>query len=180
MRRLDHPLGRIFRALQIAGAAALMVFTGCAGYMLGPTGGAVAGGRSISVQFFANKTTEPRLVEAVNAAIRKRIQQDGTLRLETSGAGDIVLSGEITQFERSAISFVPRDIVTVQDYTLRLRAHVRAAERSTGKAVLDRDILGRTSIRVGQDLVSSERQVVPLAATDLADRIVSALVDGAW
>ena len=167
-------------ALVLATLAAVLVVTGCAGYKLGPTNGAVAGGRSVTVNFFHNKTPEPRLIESVNGALRKRIQQDGTLRLDTAGNGDVVINGEITGFERSGISFIPTDIATVQDYTLRLIAHVKATDRHTGKVLLDRAVSGKTSIRIRQDLVSTERQVVPLAAADLADRIVSLLVDGTW
>lgn len=172
-------IGRRF-AFVFASVAAVFVLAGCAGYKLGPTNGAVAGGRSVTVNFFANKTQEPRLIEAVNGALRRRIQQDGTLRLDTTGGGDIVLTGEITAFERSGISFNPSDIATVQDYTLRLITRVKATDRATGKVVLDNVVSGKTSIRIRQDLVSTERQVVPLAAADLADRIVSLLVDGAW
>ena len=160
--------------------AALIAVTGCAGYRLGPTNGAAAGGRSISINFFQNQTPEPRLVEAVNGALRKRVQQDGALRLDTSGAGDYVVNGQITNFERSALSFNPGDIATAQDYSLQLTAHVTVTERGTGRAVLDRVFSGRTSIRAGQNLGNVERQVVPLAASDLAGRIVSALVDGSW
>ena len=161
-------------------AAAVFALTGCAGYKLGPTNGAVAGGRSVTVNFFQNKTQEPRLIEAINGALRKRLQQDGTLRLDTTGGGDIVLTGEITAFERSGISFNPNDIATVQDYTLRLITQVKAIERASGKVVFDQAVTGKTSIRIRQDLVSTERQVVPLAAADLANRVVSLLVDGGW
>ena len=180
LRYLPSRLNRHRFALVFASVAAVFVLAGCAGYKLGPTNGAVAGGRSVTVNFFHNQTQEPRLIEAVNGALRKRIQQDGTLRLDTTGGGDIVLTGEITTFERSGISFNPSDIATVQDYTLRLITHVTATERGTGKVVLDKMVIGKTSIRIRQDLVSTERQVVPLAAADLADRIVSLLVDGAW
>ena len=173
------------RVSEYAGALALVIVTvitlaGCAGYKLGPTNGAVAGGRSITVNFFQNKTPEPRLVEAVNGAIRKRIQQDGTLRLDTAGSGDVVLTGEIIRFERSAISFNPNDIATAQDYTLRLIARVTATERGSGKVLLEKEFSGRTSIRAGQNLSNVERQVVPLAASDMAGRIVSALAEGGW
>lgn len=173
------------RAKALAGAlalafAAMLTFTGCAGYKLGPTNGAVAGGRSVTVNFFHNKTPEPRLVEAVNGAIRKRLQQDGTLRLDTSGSGDVVLTGEIVGFERSAISFNPNDIATAQDYTLRLIARVTATERGTGRVLLEKEFSGRTSIRAGSNLPNVERQTVPLAASDMAGRIVSALAEGGW
>ena len=40
--------------------------------------------------------------------------------------------------------------------------------------------VGRTTLRVGSDLTSSERQAIPLAAEDLARHVTSLLVDGEW
>jgi hypothetical protein len=153
---------------------------GCGGYKLGPTSGIAAGSRSIQVNFFQNKTLEPRLVESINNALRKNLQQEGTYRLATDNNGDIIVNGTITDFKRSAVGFQPADILTVRDYLIFLTVHVRATERLTGKVVLDRESYGRTTIRVGADLASAEREAVPMLADDLAKRVTSMLVDGAW
>jgi hypothetical protein len=166
-------------ALMTLGCAALLM-AGCAGYRLGPTNGMVAGEKSIQVNFFQNKTTEPRLLEAVNSAFRKKLQQDGTFRLNTSGDADIIVSGEITRFDRSGLTFQPGDIITVRDYNLALTVRLKATERATGKVLLDTPIIGHTTIRVGNDLVSAERQAVPMLAEDLARNAAGALVDGKW
>jgi hypothetical protein len=41
-------------------------------------------------------------------------------------------------------------------------------------------VSGRTTLRAGPDLTSSERQAIPLAAADLARHVTSLLVDGEW
>ena len=52
---------------------------GCAGYHAGPTGGRIAGERSVQVQFFENETFESQyLVTAVNRALKREFQKDGT------------------------------------------------------------------------------------------------------
>lgn len=153
---------------------------GCAGYKLGPTNGAHAGDRSVQVAFFENKTTEPRLVAPLNSALRKAIQKDGTYRLNTRDDGDLVVSGTITGFTRSGVSFQPGDVITVRDYILRMTAQVKVTERTSGKVLMDKEVTGKTTIRVGADLGSAERQAVPLLAEDLAHRATSMLVDGTW
>ena len=158
----------------------LILLSGCAGYHLGPTGGAKAGARSVQVNFFQNKTPEPRLVTSLNAALRQHLVQDGTFKLDTHEQGDLVINGEITQFKRSGVSFLPGDVVTARDYNLILTAQIKVTERGTGKVVLDRLITGRTTIRVGNDLPSAERQAVPLLADDLARNATALLVDGTW
>ena len=53
-----------------------LALTGCAGYKLGPSNGAVAGGKSVQVMPFSNQTMEPRLGEAATAQLRKELQRD--------------------------------------------------------------------------------------------------------
>lgn len=163
-----------------AGCLALLILSGCAGYRLGPSSGVAAGSRSIQVNFFRNQTLEPRLSEAVGSALRKNLQQDGTYRLDTHGTGDVVLDGVITGYTRTALTFQPNDILTVRDYVVQMTARITARDRSTGKVFLERNVTGRTTIRVGSDQASAERQALPLLADDLAKNAASLLVDGAW
>lgn len=169
---------RLVRSV-LAGCA-LLVGSGCAGYRLGPTAGFSAGARSVKVAAFQNSTLEPRLVSALNNALRSQLQQDGTYRLETRGDGDVEVGGEILKFERAAVGFRPGDVLTAQDYSVTMTAHVRAVERATGRVLLDRNISGRTTLRIGNDLASAERQAVPLLATDLARNVTTYLTSGDW
>ena len=167
-------------AAQLLGILLTLAGSGCAGYRLGPTNPAVTEGRTIRVRFFENQTLEPRLVESVNQALRRVLQQDGSLKIRTHGSADLVLSGVLVSYDRLPLAFQPRDVATVKDYEIRLRATVKAIERSTGKALLDREVAGRTTVRVGADLASAERQGIPLLAEDLAKNITALLVEGAW
>jgi hypothetical protein len=153
---------------------------GCAGYRLGPTSPEVTGGKTIQINHFLNRTIEPRLVEAVNQNLRQVIQQDGSLKLNTHGDADIIVTGTLLHFERLAMSVQPQDVANVTDYEVRLKAHVKAFERVSGKVLLDRDVIGRTTEIVGTNLPASERQAMPLLANDLAKNIVSLLVEGSW
>src|SRR5215510_4710939 len=88
----------------LAAAALALGLCGCAGYRLGPVRPELTGGKSIQVNFFENKTLEPRLVEAVNHALRKSLQQDGSYQLNTRGDGDVILNGALLQYERQGVS----------------------------------------------------------------------------
>lgn len=156
------------------------LLAGCAGYQLGPTNGTPAGGRSVEVALFPNRTLEPRLSEPVAQALRKRLQQDGTFRLATQGDADVLVTGELTQFERVPLSFQRTDIITTRDYDVRLTARVHAVERGSGKVLLDRDVVARTTLQNTADLGSAERQSAPLLAEDLARKVAALLVDGSW
>jgi len=154
--------------------------SGCAGYKLGPVNGLVAGAKSVQINPFANQTLEPRLGDAVTAGLRQELQRDGTFRVASHNDGDIVVSGIINGYVRYEVSFSSGDVLTVQDYRLELRAQVNARDRSTGKVILNQPVTGFTLIRVTSDLVSAERQALPLLAADLAKNVTALLAEGSW
>jgi hypothetical protein len=168
-----------FRRWLLVGLVALGG-SGCAGYKLGPVNGLTAREKSVQINPFANETLEPRLGDAVTAQLRKQLQSDGTFQLASHNDGDIVISGAVIRYIRYEVSFSASDIITVRDYRLELRAHVTARDRSTGKVILDRPVSGYTLIRVTTDLVSTERQALPLLAADLAKNVTALLAEGPW
>ena len=157
-----------------------VALAGCAGYSLGPTNGVPAGSRSVEIVPFVNRTPEPRISEYLATSMRKRLQQDGTFRLQTAGAPDIIVTGQITGFQRFELSYTTNDVLTPQEYTLVLTAEVVARDLATGKTNFHRSIQGTTYIRTGNDLADSERQAMPLLTDDLARHAISQLVDGDW
>jgi hypothetical protein len=178
------------RGAWLIAALAGLGLTGCAGYHLGPTNGALAGERSVQIRPFLNQTLEPRLTDAVTSQLRKELQRDGTFRLASHDDGDIVVSGVLTRYERREMSVSPTDTLTVRDYRVVLTAQVTARQRSTGKVLLDQAVTGQAIMRVGAgplgplassiDLTSTERQVLPILAGDLARNVTSLLADGTW
>jgi hypothetical protein len=154
--------------------------SGCAGYKLGPVNGLAAGEKSVQVNPFINQTLEPRLTDAVTQQLRKQLQLDGTYRLASHNDGTIVVSGSITRYTRSEVSFSSTDVLTVRDFRLELFAQVSAYDRSSGKSILNKTVRGTTLMRVTTDLVSSERQALPLLATDFAKNVTTELAEGGW
>ena len=169
--------GPLFRFWATALALGLC---GCAGYRLGPVHPELTSGKTIQVNFFVNRTLEPRLVEAVNRALRKSLQQDGSYKLNTRGDGDVIVNGAVLKYERQGVSFQPKDILTARDYQVTLTVKVTATERASGKVMLDREVTGRTTVRLGPDLPSADRQALPLLADDFARKATTLLVEGTW
>ncbi len=157
-----------------------LLLAGCAGYKLGPSNGLEAGSRSIQILPPQNETLEPRVSDAFSHALRKQIQRDGTFRLRTSGEGDVVVTTTIRRYHRQGLTFQRGDTLTVRDYNIQLFAHVRAFDRVTGRNIVNREFQGRTTVRVGNDQASAERQALPLLAEELAHNVASAIADGEW
>jgi hypothetical protein len=117
-------------------------------------------------------------VEVLDHSLKRGIQRDGTLWLETHDKADYIMTGEIISLNRVALSFDPGDTLTARDYQITLNAHVIVKERITGKIVVDRNVSGRTNIRIGYDPSRAEIMAAPMAAETLAYKIVSYVVDG--
>lgn len=154
------------------------ILCGCAGYKLGPTG--ELRNRSVKVNPVINSTLEPALGTAVSHALRKRLQQDGTLRLETKEGGDILVNTEIISYTRRGIAFQKNDTLTSEDYELTMIVKVVVIEGGTGRELVNKNVRGRTTLRVGSDLVSAESQALPNLADNLARNITDLIVDGDW
>ena len=116
----------------------------------------------------------------MTSALRKELQRDGTYKVATRDPGDIVVSGAIMQYNRSAQSFVATDVITPRDYRVSLTAQVTARERVTGKVLLNKAFTGNTLLRVTTDLTSADREALPLLATDVARQVTTSLADGSW
>ena len=159
---------------------AALTATGCASYRLGPVNPAIPAGQAIEVGLFENATPQSGLTESVNASIRRELHRDGTFGLATGGDGDVLLTGRITAYRSSAVSFQPRDILSVRDFEVELVTRILAAEKATGKVLVDHELTGRTTVRLGGDLASAERQALPLLANDLAKQAVALLAEGGW
>lgn len=168
-----------FRRWLLVGLVALGG-SGCAGYKLGPVNGLAARAKSVQINPFTNQTLEPRLGDAVTSQLRIELQRDGTYQLASHNDGDIVVSGAVTRYIRIEVSFSATDVLPVRDYRLEMSARVTARDRSTGKVILDQLVTGHTLIRVTTDLVSTERQALPLLAADLASKVSALLTEGTW
>jgi len=168
----------LLKFFAVGAAAALLA--GCAAYHLGAVNGAIAGEKSVEVLPFNNQTLEPRLGDSVTQALRERLQADGTYHLATHGAGDVIVTGVIKRYGRSALSYLSTDVATPENYRVEITAHVIARDGVTGKVLLDQDVKGYTLVQVGLDLASAERQSQPLLAEDLARNVTELIAEGAW
>ena len=160
-------------------ALAAVLLAGCASYHLGPVMDKNTD-KSVEILPFNNQTLQPRLGDALTQSLRERLQTDGTYHLNTHGDADIVLTGVVRQYRRIGLGYADTDAVTPENYRVEMTVHVTARERSTGKAVLDRDVKAHTLVHIGADLASAERQALPLLAQDFARTVTELLTEGAW
>jgi hypothetical protein len=165
------------RAFSISLLALLL--NGCAGYHLGPaTPAYLRQIHSIAVPTFKNMTLVPRIEVLVTGTVIKQFQQDGTFRIANEDSADAILKGEIIGVGRSPARSVRGNVLATTEFNLSLRVRYTLVGRDGKTIAGPLDAAGMTSFFVGADVNTDERQALPLAAEEMAGRLVSQLSEG--
>ena len=163
----------------IAAALACLALSGCLGYRIGPVKPYyLADVHTISIPTFANKTLIPRVEVLVTGTVIKQFQQDGTFKIGNSENADATLKGEIIRITRSPARSVRGNVLATSEFNLAMRVKYRLVG-SDGKPIGPTgEVVGTTSFFVGTDVTTDERQALPLATEELANRLVTQLSEG--
>jgi hypothetical protein len=156
-----------------------LLLGGCAGYHVGPaTPSYLRQIHSIAVPTFRNTTLVPRIEVLVTGSVIKQFQQDGTFRIANEDHADATLKGEIVAVGRSPARSVRGNVLATTEFNLALRVRYTLVGRDGKTIAGPSDAAGATSFFVGEDVATDERQALPLAAEELASRLVSQLSEG--
>ncbi len=166
-------------------ALTLCVLAGCAGYQVGPVKPKrLREVTTIAVPSFKNETLEPRVEVLLANAVIKQIQQDGTYRIASESDADAILECTIEEIRRRPARSVRGNVLQTREYTLNLRGRYRVLDRASGTELDGRSFNGQTSFfvtgtnNIAADVNQDERQAIPLAAEDLAVRLVAQISEG--
>jgi hypothetical protein len=162
-------------------AAALVCFglAGCFGYHIGPAKPYyLRDVHAIAVPTFENQTVIPRIEVLVTGTVIKQFQQDGTFQITNEDKADAVLKGEIIRVSRSPARSVRGNVLATTEFNLAMRVRYRLVGKDGKPLAPPGEALGTTSFFVGTDVVTDERQALPLATEELATHLVSQLSEG--
>ena len=156
-----------------------LLFAGCAGYHIGPVRPKfMSGVETLAVPNFKNQTLIPRVEALVAGTVESQIQQDGTYKIASSDKADAIVEGRIVEIRRNSARSVHGDVLSTREYRLTIRIEYSVTKRDTGVQLVHRTVTGDTSFFVGGDVVSDERQAIPLAAKQAAINLVSQIAEG--
>ena len=165
--------------LLVAPFIALCWLGGCAGYHLGPAKPDYFKNiHTISVPVFRNNTLVPRIEDVFTTSVISQLQQDGTLRVVATGQGDAILICTIDRVQRQPARSVTGNVLLTSEFELNVGVRYQLQERATGRIIDNGRITGETSFFVGNDVQQDERQAIPIAAQQLAVRLVSQINEG--
>ncbi len=164
---------RLFLALLIGFA-----LSGC-GYHLGeirPT--PMRSVRTLAVPTFKNKTFEPRVEVILADTLIKTLQEDGTYTIVQGSRADATLEGVLTKIDRRSIRSVQNNVLATSEFELRLDIQYTVYSQLTGATLLQGRVIGKTTFFANEDLQTTERQAIPLAARDAAIQITTEIAEG--
>ncbi len=162
-----------------------LILGGCAGYHIGPVKPARFDGmKTLAISTFKNDTLQPRVEVLLANAVIKQIQQDGTYKVTDESNADALLEGTLEEIRRRPSRYVRGNVLQTREYTLQIRVRYKITQRGTGKLLDQRSVNGSTSFfvsgsgSIAADVNQDELQAFPLAAEELAVRLVSQISEG--
>lgn len=137
------------------------------------------GVKTIYVPAVKNRSFEPGLPVMVTNAILRKMDNDGTFTSARQKEADAVLEVEITEFKRRPVRQTRTDVQITEEYEVTLKAKATLTNLQTGKRIFtDHEVSGKSKYFVQGDAQESERQVLPMAADDLAYNLVKLFTEG--
>jgi hypothetical protein len=114
----------------------------------------------------------------VTGTVIKQFQQDGTFRIGSGDSADATLKGEIIRIGRSPARSVRGNVLATSEFNLDVRVKYRLVGPDGKLLGPVGEVSGTTSFFVGTDVTTDERQALPLATEELANRLVTQLSEG--
>ncbi|PTX93523.1 hypothetical protein DB345_18135 [Spartobacteria bacterium LR76] len=155
-----------------------ILLSGC-GYKLGeirPT--PMRSVRTLAIPTFKNNTYEPRIEVLMADTVIKQFQQDGTYTIVSDDTADAILYGTVTKIERRSLRSVQNNVLATSEFGLTVTVSYQVVDRVTGAILMKSVVQGETSFFSSNDLQTTERQAIPLAAQRLAVDLSAALSEG--
>lgn len=165
----------VFLKISLAGLL-LATWSGCVGYRLGSS--LPSDIKSIYIPLFSNKSNEPLIENEATARAIAQFQQDGTLKIARTEDADIILACTLNSVTMEPLRYNRTgDRVKPNEYRLTLHCTYILKRAASRKVMSEGDVIGEATFVYAGSLNTAKRDTVPLAAEDLARRLVEKVVE---
>ncbi len=163
-------IGRIFLGLLGVTGSAALVFS-CGPYSFNPGG---AGAKTIAVPLFENQTTQFGVREALTDSVSARFLRDNSLKIASAAGAELLLSGAVVRYERSAHAFDANQ--QVKQYVVNIWADVSVTNQKEKKIAWEtKELMG---FGIYDAFSETEEDGKARAVSKLAEDIVNRTVRG--
>lgn len=155
----------------VAAAIFPLILLSCGPYSFNPGGG---GAKTIAVPLFENQTTQFGVREALTDSVSARFLRDNTLKITSAAGAELLLSGAVIRYERSAHTFDAGQ--QVKQYVVNIWADVSVSSQKDKKIVWEeKELLG---FGIYDAAAETEEDGKSRAVSKLAEDIVNRTVRG--
>lgn len=117
----------------------------------------------------------PLLEVDVRKAIVSRFLFDGNLKISEADTADMVLKGQVNNYERTPLRYTDND--DVEEYRIQIFASLEMHDTQKQEVIWSDGIVGEASYFVTGPLAKSESAALSDAITDLARRVVERTIE---
>ena len=118
----------------------------------------------------------PGMEVDITTAIVNKFLQDGTLKIANEANADIILTGELLDFNMGALRYDANN--NIEEYRIKLIVNIEVRYAKTGELMWsEKGFAGETTYMTTGSLAVSESTAVKAAIDDLARRVVERTIE---
>lgn len=157
-----------------------IVLTGCAtNYGWGPR--VPADMRSVAVPTFRNESEVTELGSVTTRQVLREFGREGTFRISSVGAAAVEIQGVIKSASLGTLAYDRRAGLRSSSHEFKMTAEVSVIDKKTGRVLVNnREYEARTTLSVGQDYDTAQRDASGRLADDLARQVVDDVLNLNW
>lgn len=152
-----------------------IILSGC-GYRV--IGGKASSNQGLSIPILKNTTTRPGLEEELTRALRQEVLNSGRIRLSPDHLATFQLSGTISTYELTPISFDANDLVA--EYRFSIKTVFRLQNLGENRLIWEESFATKFEYRVSPNIVETEKariNALQKASRELAQELISIVLE---
>lgn len=137
--------------------------------------------RTVCVPSFRNETSLAEIGAISTRQVAREFQREGTFRLAAADDAALEIQGTVKSLMNGVVGYNRRTLSRHVTSELQMVAVVSVIDKREGKVLVDnRKYLAQTSMVVGQDATTAERDASGRLADDLARQVVDDVLNLKW
>lgn len=139
------------------------------------------GMRTVSVPTFRNESGLNEFGAVATRQVLREFQREGTFSIRKAGEAALEVQGIVKSVKAGATSYNRRTYGRLHSGEVEAQVEVSVIDKREGRVLVDNRVYrARTTLVVGQDIVTSERDASGRLADELARQVVDDLLNLKW
>ena len=154
------------------------LFYGCGYHLVGTGKNLPEHLKTISIPVFQNTSSQPEIHRELTSAILQSFISDGRLKVAKKEEADLVMNGNLSYYNKRAVSFNAQDLVS--DFIIEIEIELEVIDQMKNKIFLKEKLKNQWDYKSNNDIADTETarlEALDQAYIDLGNRLVSLIID---